>query len=339
MNPNTFSFKEPNLYVVVVGGANIDIKLHTYAPSILGTSNPGKYLQTLGGVGRNIAENLARLNVGVHLLSVVGDDALGMALVQQTALAGVNMDTVTTLANAQTGTYTAVLNSNGELVIAVAAMDIMQQLRPALIRQQLGLLAGASWVVADGNLPAETLKTLLQVCQSAGVAVIYEPVSVPKAARLLPCLQAGLAPFAITPNLAELAALTGQNDVLTVDVLTKINQAVKQLQAQGIAWVWVRLGERGSLLYTETEVFELAAQPAVPIAAVPIAAVPIKVVDVTGAGDSMLAAFLAALLRGYTPQQATQVAHLAAALTIASPFTVRPDLTWPLLQQTSGFPS
>jgi pseudouridine kinase len=53
----------------------------------------------------------------------------------------------------------------------------------------------------------------------------------------------------------------------------------------------------------------------------------VRVVDVTGAGDAMTAAFVHALLRGDSPLDAARFGQMAAALTVASPETVRPDLT------------
>ncbi len=58
-----------------------------------------------------------------------------------------------------------------------------------------------------------------------------------------------------------------------------------------------------------------------------IPAMPTTVEDVTGAGDSMLGAFCHVLLQGGSPEDAARFGHAAAALTIASPHTVRPDLT------------
>jgi pseudouridine kinase len=52
-----------------------------------------------------------------------------------------------------------------------------------------------------------------------------------------------------------------------------------------------------------------------------------EVTDVTGAGDAMLAAFVHALLAGGDAVEAARYGHAAAALTVASPATVRPDLT------------
>ena len=62
--------------VIVIGGANVDIKGRSRAAVMPGTSNPGEVIVSPGGVGRNIAENLARLDVSTALLAMTGDDAV-----------------------------------------------------------------------------------------------------------------------------------------------------------------------------------------------------------------------------------------------------------------------
>jgi pseudouridine kinase len=57
-------------------------------------------------------------------------------------------------------------------------------------------------------------------------------------------------------------------------------------------------------------------------------------IDVTGAGDSLLAAFCHALLGGADPVDAVRFGHAAATLTVASHYTVRPDLTERLVEAT-----
>jgi pseudouridine kinase len=78
--------------------------------------------------------------------------------------------------------------------------------------------------------------------------------------------------------------------------------------------VWARRGQLGSLLSGQGNYFELPTIPA-------------KVADVTGAGDAMLAAYLAALLAGVTPAEAARQGHAAAALTVESTHTVSPTMT------------
>jgi len=296
--------------VVVVGGANVDVKARTLAAAVPGTSNPGVTTQAPGGVARNIAENLARLGVQTGLIAAVGRDAPGELLLRETEGAGVDLRSVLRL-DSPTGSYTAVLDDRGELLIAVAAMEATDALTPAVLDDRRSVLRGAAWVVADGNLSADTLTHLLTLCTRLGVPLVFEPVSVPKAARLLPALEAGLAPHTVTPNLAELAALLGRD---VADTPAAIREAAGELHARGVQTVWVRRGQSGSLLSSGEGVTELPALPA-------------QVTDVTGAGDAMLAAYLAALLAGETPAGAARHGHAAAALTVESARAVSPTLT------------
>ncbi|THF69104.1 carbohydrate kinase [Deinococcus sp. Arct2-2] len=301
----------PPARVVVVGGANVDLKAHTLAPVILGTSNPGLTTQTAGGVGRNIAENLARLGINVSLVSAVGRDYLGDALLADSKAAGVDMRFVMRVNDQLTGTYMATLNHEGELLVAVSDMTVLNVLTPTTLHDRRAVLRGATWVVADGNLSEATLNHLMTLAAEAGVPVAFEPVSVPKALQIRSSVAAGLPPHTITPNLLELGALVGRT---VPDVLADIRAAAEELHAQGIHTVWVRRGQLGSLLSVQGSHTELPTIPA-------------KVADVTGAGDAMLAAYLAALLAGAAPTEAARQGHAAAALTVESTHTVSPTMT------------
>lgn len=104
--------------VVVVGGSNVDIKARSTSALVGATSNPGTVVRTPGGVGRNVAENLARLGSRVALVSTVGSDPDGDWLLEQTAVAGVDVSPV--LRGGQTGRYVAVLDADGGLVAGVS---------------------------------------------------------------------------------------------------------------------------------------------------------------------------------------------------------------------------
>jgi pseudouridine kinase len=282
--------------VVVVGGANLDVKARSSAPAVAATSNPGTVRRTPGGVGRNVAENLARLGSRVALVTAVGDDADGEWLLGETAAAGVDISGAVST-HRTTGSYVAVLDSDGELVTAVADMAAVDALGPEHLDPDL--VHGAALLVLDGNLPAATVSHALDLATESRTRVVVEPVSVAKAQRLSPLLGPERPVFAITPNLDELAALGD----------------ARNLHKRGVEVVWVRRGAAGSSLSGPsllTEV-ELDAEPA-------------EVVDVTGAGDAMLAAFCHHLLLGAAPEEAAREGHRAAALTVASPHTVVPDL-------------
>jgi pseudouridine kinase len=295
--------------VVVIGGANMDVKARSAAAVVPATSNPGTASMTAGGVGRNIAENLARLGTRTHLVAAVGTDGLGDQVLAATSAAGVHVEHVRRSAR-PTGTYTAVLDADGELVVAVADMTATDELTPEHVGSARDLIATAGLVVLDGNLAHPTLAFALDLAAAAGARVVLEPVSVPKARAGADLLTPDRPLFAITPNRDELTALTG----LPARTDRQLLKAAAALRARGVRHVWVHLGERGSLLSAaEGETF--------------LPAVSAEVEDVTGAGDAAVAAFCHALLAGDSPEQAAAYGHAAAALTIASTHTVRPDLT------------
>lgn len=300
--------EEPS--VVVIGGANVDVKARSAAPVTQGTSNPGTGSMTPGGVGRNIAENLARLGTRTHLIAAVGRDPLGDNLLARTSAAGVRVEFVER-SGRPTGTYTAILDTDGELVVAVADMAATEGLGPEQVNQAREVIATAELLVLDGNLAPSTLEHALDLATAAGVRTILEPVSVPKAERLAGSVGPDHPLYAATPNRDELAALTG----LPVRTDRQLRAAAGRLHERGVQHVWVRLGAEGSLFSSASgETVELPAVPA-------------DVEDVTGAGDAGLAAFCHALIQGHDPVDAARFGHAAAALTIASSHTVRPDLT------------
>ena len=285
-------------WVVVVGGTNMDVVARTSAPLVSATSNPGHTRISPGGVGRNIAACLGLLGAPVRLVSAVGDDAFGDEALRVTAACGVDIGAVRRVPGA-TGTYTAVLDDRGELVAAVSDMAAVDGLRLDTLH-----VADAALVVVDGNLARAQVTHALASAAAAGAPVAFEPVSVAKAARLADLVRDL---FLVTPNTDELAALTGRPAAAW-------RESVADLQARGVQHVWLRAGADGSWLCSR------ASEP------VHLPAVPAMVVDVTGAGDAMLAAWVAAWLRGADPVAAAREGHRAAAATIESPHTVRPDL-------------
>ncbi|WP_241005181.1 carbohydrate kinase family protein [Nocardioides sp. zg-1228] len=285
-------------WVVVVGGTNMDVVARTSAPLVAATSNPGRTRISPGGVGRNIAACLGLLGAPVRLVSAVGDDAFGDEALRVTAACGADVGAVRRVPGA-TGTYTAVLDDRGELVAAVSDMAIVDELVLDTVH-----LTDAALVVLDGNLAHAQAARVVAAAAAAGVPLAFEPVSVAKAARLADLVHDL---FLVTPNADEVAALTGRP-------AADWRGSVAELHDRGVEHVWLRQGSAGSWMCSR------GAEP------VHLAATPATVVDVTGAGDAMLAAWVAAWLRGADPVTAARLGHRAAAATVESPSTVRPDL-------------
>ena len=67
-------------YVIGIGAANFDISGRSINPLIDRDSNPGFMNISVGGVTRNILENISRIGYPTKLLSAVGDDSAGQLI-------------------------------------------------------------------------------------------------------------------------------------------------------------------------------------------------------------------------------------------------------------------
>ncbi|EHH0842151.1 TPA: PfkB family carbohydrate kinase, partial [Escherichia coli] len=92
-------------YIVIIGSANIDVAGYSHHPLNYADSNPGKIKFTPGGVGRNIAHNLALLGKNAWLLSAVGGDFYGQSLLAQTNQSGVYVDKCLIVPGENTSSY------------------------------------------------------------------------------------------------------------------------------------------------------------------------------------------------------------------------------------------
>jgi pseudouridine kinase len=291
--------------IIVIGGANLDIKSVIAGKTVAATSNPGASALSLGGVGRNIAENLARLGAPVALLSVVGDDDAGARLIAGSAAAGIDMR-LTARAKGNTGTYAVVIDRQGEMVIGVADMRLIDAITPRFIARHKAELAAARLLVADCNLSAEALAEVARIAARANIPLIIEPVSVPKAKRLASLLRAGLPIHAVTPNRDELAALVG----FPVRSEAALKRAMRLLHRRGVRHVLVGLGAAGCYLSSAHDDINFTVH-------LP-AASRTKVRDVTGGGDAMVAGFAYGLARGKTAAQAARMGQELAARAVHS---------------------
>ncbi len=290
-------------YVVVVGGANIDIKVAIKGATIPATSNPGTATVSVGGVGRNIAHNLARLATPVHLISAVGRDPEGERILSETAAAGVDISAVRR--GAKTGVYSAVLDRNGELVIGVSAMDVIDEITQRALGRNRTTIEGAAFLVADCNLQRSSLQWLQQCAKQNSIPFLVEPVSAVKVEKLNAILRCGAAIHTVTPNQQQLGALTGQD----LKSLAAIRKAARALHDRGVLNILVGLGPEGALLSSVEG--NAIKQHHIPAAQA-------KPQDVTGGGDAHVAGYVAGLVGGMRVLQAALLGQAAAGLAVSA---------------------
>ena len=139
-------------YAVVVGGVNMDIGGRSYASLVDRDSNPGQVRMSLGGVGRNIAHNMALLGVDVKMLTALGDDLYAQKIGASCAELGIDLSHSPVIPGGHTSTYLFINDENGDMALAVSDMDIYEHLTPAFLASRAPLLNNAQVVVMKADI-------------------------------------------------------------------------------------------------------------------------------------------------------------------------------------------
>ena len=297
-------------YVAVVGGVNIDIGGRPKRPLIERDSNPGKVSISLGGVGRNIAHNMSLLGLHVRFLTAFGDDLHAQRIEAGCADLGIDISHARKVAGASTSTYLYLNDENGDMVLAVSDMEICEKITPDYIASNLSLLNNAQVVVADGNLPAETLNYLAEHCTAP---IFADPVSVTKAEKLRPILGRL---NTLKPNRMEAELLSG----IRITDEKSMHHAAEKLLDTGLHRVFLSLGADGVFAANgeESRIY-----PCLPAA----------VRSTTGAGDAFMAALVWAYLEGMDLEDTVRAASAAAAIATESEETINPALSETALRE------
>lgn len=304
---------EERPHVVVVGGANMDICGRPAAPLVPRDSNIGSVRLSPGGVGRNIAHNLALLGVDVRLVSAFGDDAQAASLMAGCRAAGIDISSSLVVPGAATSTYLYVTDETGEMEVAINDMAILEEMTDERLAERLDLMQGAAVVLVDTNLPPATIAWLTRELR---VPIFCDPISTAKAGKLGDSLGRI---HTLKPNRLEAEALTG------VDARDEwgLSRAAEALLATGLGRAFVSLGADGLLCAERGRSLRLPLLPC-------------RVVNTTGAGDAMMAALVWAHLRGLDLEGAGLAGLAAAALTVESPDTVNARLSEQALIERMG---
>lgn len=300
-------------HVLVIGAATIDLKGRPDSPLTPGSSTPGRIRNRPGGVARNLAENLARLEVETVLITAVGDDDSGEGLLGHAAGAGVDTSEALVVEGGRTASYLALLGHTGSLEAAVDDMGVLNALTPGYFYARRPLIQNASMVVIDANLTPDAIQTIVQMCQQYEVALCADPTSTALAERLRPHLNSL---YMTSPNVPEASALTG--DTFEPTDREAAQAAAHRLVGMGVGVAVITLGEHG-VVYADAKTHGH------------IPAIPTEIVDQTGAGDAMTAAIIFGLREGIPLDECVRLGVTAATLTLRSPDAVRPDLSVDLL--------
>lgn len=136
--------------ITVVGGINIDIEGCPFQKLKYQDSNPGKISLAYGGVGRNITENIARLGGDVAMISVIGDDQMGLGAKRHLETLGVDTSRISVLKGKNSAMYLSILDENNDMELALCDMDIIETLTPEFLENHKDFIRQSEIVLLTG---------------------------------------------------------------------------------------------------------------------------------------------------------------------------------------------
>lgn len=276
-------------YAVVVGGVNMDIGGVSGAPLVRADSNPGVVRMSLGGVGRNIAHNMALLGLDVRLLTAFGDDGHAQRIAVSCGELGIDISRSLQVPGERTSTYLFIADEKGEMELALSDMDIYRHITPAFLASRAPLLQNAQLVIVDANIPADAIQWLADHVKPP---IFADPVSTAKAEKLRPVLGRL---HTLKPNRMEAELLSG----VAITDEDSLDRAADALLETGLRRVFISLGGDGVLAADHSGRVRLPCMEG-------------DMVNTTGCGDAFMAALAWAYLEG-TALEGTARAGLAAA--------------------------
>nr|XP_034983974.1 pseudouridine-metabolizing bifunctional protein C1861.05-like isoform X2 [Zootoca vivipara] len=322
---------------VVIGAINVD-----FIAKGGGQTNPSIVRQSFGGVGRNLADCLSRLGKTPFFISVMGKDEHSESVLRYCK--HMDMRGVLRLEGHNTATYCSVFTGSGELSLGLGDMEIHQQITEQYVSKFKETLCSAPLVCIDGNVPLSTIQYVCQIAREHNLAVCYEPTDVDKASK--PFLSESWRALAcISPNLRELRAINRTlGHPVPADLPSTLEDAVKtavtlaQPLLGELHCLVVTLGQHGVLVCSQNMNGRSSLLPGIfnkataaeELCAVHYPAIPVpaeEIVNVSGAGDSLMAGILAGLLAGEDMDDCVRMGLLSASFSLRSYEPVSPDIS------------
>lgn len=280
--------------ILVVGSINMDIVIRVeHIPKIGETVIAKEVNYSFGGKGANQAVAIAKLGGNVTMIGRVGDDNFGKELVENLDKHKVKIDGVEIDKTEKTGMAFIYVSDKGENNISVN-QGANKKLNVEQINRHLDLFDAADICVLQLEIPIETVKYVIEICNKKNIEVILNPAP----AREIPEEMLNKI-YILTPNESELSILTKKD----IKVIEDIDNASEILLKSGVQNIITTLGEKGCFLKNKNE-------------SLLFAAIKVNAIDTTAAGDSFTGAISIALNNGKSIKEAIEYATYVSALTV-----------------------
>jgi len=282
--------------IVVVGSINLDLVATAERIPAVGETVIGNDFQIHpGGKGANQAVAVARLGYPVRLVGRLGSDAFGAQLKGHLGSAGVDMAGIGE-SDGPSGVAVILVSRKGENSIVVAP-GANAKVMPEDISENLAIIREAGMVLAQLEIPLETVEYLSALCARENIPLVLDPAP----ANKLPQKVLEQVDW-FTPNETEAAFYGSENGHHSGS--ENPSDVAETILCRGCKGVVLKMGSNGSYIALRTGLRE----------AIPAFAV--KAVDTTAAGDAFNGAFAVGLMLGKSARESAVFAAGVAAVSV-----------------------
>lgn len=288
--------------VTVIGTVFVDCKGFSKNQYIPTGRNLGNIQFVHGGVGRNVAENLAMLELNTSFVSSVDTTGLGGEIIDRLQNVHVHTDYMRRV-NQGMGMWLAVLDENGNLAGSISQMPQLDELEAAIEAFGQDIIQRSSHIVLELDLNKRISKRVLALATERQKPVYGLPgnLDVILANR---SMLSELECFIL--NDIEAERLMGKS-LQSLNPEAILGELVDYAEHNGLRSTVVTLGERGSVYY-DSRTKEAGYQPVFPV----------QLADSSGAGDAFFSGTVMGLARGLTLKEAVICGTKVAGWTIES---------------------
>ena len=292
-------------YVTVIGAANLDIHGFTEEKLILNDSNPGAVKICLGGVARNISENLTKLDIDTKLITATGGDSNSKKLIEECTLLGIDMENTLILPDMSASIYLAIIDENGDMALALSDMSVLDRMTPEFIKSKSHIIKNSNIIILDAGLSTDTIEYILMNFKDN--KVFLDPVSIKKARKVKHIVGKF---HTIKLNKMEAEYLSN----IKIDKEDDLNRVSKYFIDQGVKRVFITLGKKG-VHYRDGNYKNSLQAPE------------IQVKNATGAGDAFMAGIIFSSLLNNDIDYIAKFSASASILALSHVDTVNPNMS------------
>lgn len=279
--------------ISVLGASNYDLVNYIKSYPKPGETIHGmKFHTSCGGKGANQAVMAAKLGAEVSLITKLGDDIFGKAMLKNLTDNGICPENIYITEKSHSGIATIMVDGRGNNSIVVIP-GANSEISDGELEKAEKAIASSDIFICQLEIPLDVNLKAMRTAARNNVRTIFNPS---------PCLEN------IPPEMFSLSTLLCLNEIETEQLTGMGNpeSAAAELMKKGPMEILITLGPKGSFYMSEKEKFFIEAEK-------------VKAIDTTGAGDCFLGTFAYFYAAGETVSNAVKKASHAAALSVCLP--------------------